>query len=261
MLEDGLFQRFGVPDYALAFHVAAGEPAGKVMISPGLIASSADSVDITVYGIGAHGASPHKGKDPVYIAAQIVVALQGLVSREIAPLEPGVVTVGSIHGGTKHNIIGNDCHLQLTVRSYDEGVRKLLLEGIARKAKAVALGAGAPEPTIEVSEGTPALWNDEDLAARLDPVLRRVVGDDNVTNAEPSMGGEDFSQYGRAGVPILMIRLGAVDAERLKRYEQLKQEPPSLHSPLFYPDIEDALKTSVPAMAEATIELLKPKDQ
>ena len=122
------------------------------------------------------------------------------------------------------------------------------------------MGAKAPEPTIEVSEGTPSLWNDEDLAARLDPVLRRVVGDDNVTSAEPSMGGEDFSRYGRAGVPILMIRLGAVDAERLKRYEQLKQAPPSLHSPLFYPDVEDALKTSVPAMSEAAIELLERKD-
>jgi len=260
MLEDGLFERFPKPDFAVAMHVDSGLATGKVAYRAGYALASVDSVDVTMHGRGGHGAYPHTTIDPIVQAAQFVVSVQTIVSREVKPIEPAVITVGSIHGGTKHNIIGNSCHMQLTVRSYDEGVRKLLLEGIARKAKAVAMGANAPEPTIEVSEGTPSLWNDEDLSARLDPVLRRVVGNENVASAEPSMGGEDFSRYGRAGVPILMIRLGAVDGERLKRYEQLGQAPPSLHSPLFYPDVEDALKTSVPAMSEAAIELLKPKD-
>lgn len=260
MLKDGLFERFPKPDFAVALHVDSGLATGKVAYRAGYALANVDSVDVTMHGRGGHGAYPHTTIDPIVQAAQFVMSVQTLVSREVKPIEPAVITVGSIHGGTKHNIIGNTCHLQITVRSYDDDVRKLLLEGIARKAKAVAMGANAPEPTIDVSEGTPSLWNDEDLAARLDPVLRRVVGEENVEDAEPSMGGEDFSRYGRAGVPILMIRLGAVDEERLERYKQLGQSPPSLHSPLFYPDVEDALKTSVPAMSEAALELLKPKD-
>lgn len=259
MLADGLFERFPKPDFAVAMHVDSGLATGKLAYRGGYSLANVDSVDVTMHGRGGHGAYPQTTIDPIVQAAEFIVSVQTIVSREVKPIEPAVITVGSIHGGTKHNIIGNSCHLQLTVRSYDEGVRKLLLEGIARKAKGVAMGSRAPEPTIEISEGTPSLWNDEDLAARLHPVLRRVVGDDNVTDAEPSMGGEDFSRYGRAGVPILMIRLGAVDGERLKRYEQLGQIPPSLHSPLFYPDVEDTLKTSVPAMSEAAIELLKRK--
>lgn len=258
MLGDGLFERFPKPDFAVAMHVDSGLATGTVGYRAGYALANVDSVDVTMHGRGGHGAYPHTTIDPIVQAAQFVVSVQTLVSREVKPIEPAVITVGSIHGGTKHNIIGDTCHMQLTVRSYDDGVRKLLLEGIARKAKAVAMGANAAEPTIEISEGTPSLWNDEDLAARLDPVLRRVVGDDHVADAEPSMGGEDFSRYGRAGVPILMIRLGAVDAQRLKRYEELGQPAPSLHSPLFYPDVEDALKTSVPAMSEIAIELLKP---
>lgn len=259
MLKDGLFERFPKPDFAVAMHVDSGLATGKLAYRAGYALANVDSVDVTMLGRGGHGAYPHTTIDPIVQAAQFVMSVQTLVSREVKPIEPAVITVGSIHGGTKHNIIGNSCHLQLTVRSYDEDVRKLLLEGIARKAKAVAIGANAPEPKIEISEGTPSLWNDEALAARLDPVLRHVVGAENVVDAEPSMGGEDFSQYGRAGVPILMIRLGAVDGQRLKRYEELGQAPPSLHSPLFYPDIEDALKISVPAMSEAAIALLHAK--
>ncbi len=260
MLKDGLFERFPKPDFAIAMHVDSGLATGKLAYKAGYALANVDSVDITMQGRGGHGAYPHTTIDPIVQAAQFVVSVQTIVSREVKPIEPAVITIGSIHGGTKHNIIGNTCHLQITVRSYDDDVRKLLLEGITRKAKAVAMGANAPEPTIKISEGTPSLWNDEDLAARLDPVLRRVVGDDNVDDAEPSMGGEDFSRYGRAGVPILMIRLGAVNPMRLARYTELKQPPPSLHSPLFYPDVEEALTTSVPAMSEAAIELLKPRN-
>jgi hippurate hydrolase len=190
----------------------------------------------------------------------LVLALQTVVSRETDPLEPAVITVGSIHGGTKHNIIGDRCHLQITVRSYTEEVRRRLLEGIERRAKAVAIGAGAPEPVVKVSEGTPSLKNDEELTARLAQVFSRTLGKENVVTSEMTMGGEDFSEYGLAGVPIVMYRLGAVDGARLARFKELGQEPPSLHSPVFYPDVEEALATGVRTMTAAALDLLsKPK--
>ncbi len=259
MLKDGLFTRFPKPDFAVALHVDSGLETGKIGYRTGFALANVDSVDVTLHGRGGHGAYPHTTIDPIIQAAQFVMAIQTIVSREVKPIEPAVITVGSIHGGTKHNIIGNSCHMQLTVRSYADDVRQLLLEGIQRKAKAVALGANAPEPTITISEGTPALYNDEDLARRLDPALRRIVGDEQVVDTEPSMGGEDFSQYGRAGVPILMLRLGAVEANRLNRYKELGQQAPSLHSALFYPDAEETLRTSVPVMAELALELLPPQ--
>jgi hippurate hydrolase len=207
-------------------------------------------------GKGGHGAFPDTTIDPVVQAAELVLSLQTIVSREIKPIEPAVITVGSIHGGTKHNIIGDSCHLQLTVRSYTDEVRRHLLAAIERKAKAVALGARAEPPIIRISEGTPALHNDLQLAARLMPVLRQALGQDNVELSEQSMGGEDFSQYGRAGVPIVMYRLGVVDARRMERYHQLGQQPPSLHSPLFYPDIEQTLTTGVISMSAVALDLL-----
>ena len=259
MLDDGLFEKFPKPDYAVALHVDATLATGKVGYRTGYSMANVDSVDITVRGRGGHGASPHTTVDPVVQAAHLVVALQTIVSREINPIEPAVVTVGSIHGGTKHNIIGDTCHLQVTVRSYSDEVRQQILDGIRRKAEAVAMSFDAPEPTVDVSEGTPSLYNNEELTARLAGVFERVVGKDNVISSDPVMGGEDFSRYGRAGVPILMYRLGAVDAKRLERFEQLGQEPPSLHSPVFYPDVEEALVTGISTMASAALELLPPE--
>lgn len=258
MLEDGLFQRFPKPDFAVALHVDSTLATGKIGYRPGYALANVDSVDITVRGKGGHGAYPHTTIDPIVQAAQLVVSLQTIVSREVKPLEPAVITVGSIHGGTKHNIIGDQCHLQITVRSYSDEVRKLLLSAIQRKAKAVAIGAGAPEPIVKISEGTPSLYNNDELAARLAPVFRRTIGEENVTSAEQTMGGEDFSRYGKAGVPILMYRLGSVDQRRLDRFKQLGQQPPSLHSPLYYPDVEEALITGVSTMSAAALELLKP---
>lgn len=258
MLEDGLFERFPKPDFAVALHVDSTLAAGRVGYRPGYALANVDSVDITVHGKGGHGAQPHTTIDPIVQAAQLVLALQTIVSREVKPTEPAVVTVGSIHGGTKHNIIGNDCHLQITVRSYSDDVRQHLLEAIRRKALAVAMGAGAPEPTIRVSEGTPALKNDQQLALRLAKLFERELGADKVVESDPSMGGEDFSRYGLAGVPILMYRLGAVDARRLDRYQQLGQQPPSLHSSKFYPDIEETLTTGIVTMSAAVLDLLKP---
>ncbi|MBW3595758.1 MAG: amidohydrolase [Planctomycetes bacterium] len=256
MLRDGLFEKFPKPDFAIALHVDSNMATGKVGVRAGYAMANVDSVDIIVRGKGGHGAYPHTTIDPIVQAAQLVLSLQTIVSREVKPQEPAVITVGAIHAGTKHNIIGDSCHLQLTVRSYTDEVREQLLSAIKRKAKAVAMGADAPEPSIDVSEGTPSLRNDDDLTARLAKVFESVVGKENIVSVEPTMGGEDFSEYGRQGVPILMYRLGAVDAKRLERFKQLGQAPPSLHSPLFYPDVEEALVTGVTTMSAAVLELL-----
>jgi len=241
MLADGLFTRFKKPDYAIALHCASNLATGKVGVTPGYALANVDSVDITLIGK----------------AAQLVLDLQTIVSREIRPIEPCVITVGSIHGGTKHNIIGNECQLQLTVRSYTDEVRQQMHDAIVRKAKAIAAGARAPEPKIVFSDGTPAMFNDERLAERLHAVFVRELGQENVETPEKELGGEDFSLYGRAGVPILMFRLGTIEPQRLARMKQLGQEPPSLHSPLYYPDAEQSLITGIHTTVAAALELLK----
>jgi amidohydrolase len=257
MLDDGLFTRFPRPDYCLALHCDATLAAGRVGVRGGYALANVDSVDITLVGKGGHGAYPHTTIDPIVMAAQLILSLQTIVAREVKPTDPAVVTVGAIHGGTKHNIISGECRLQLTVRSYRDDVRQQLHDAIVRKAKAVAAGAGAPEPKIVFSEGTPAMFNDEKLASRLGDVFTRELGAEAIDHPEPSMGGEDFSQYGRAGVPILMYRLGTIERRRLARMKELGQEPPSLHSPLYFPDPEPTLKTGVQTMVAATLELLK----
>src|SRR5688572_28191919 len=257
LLEEGLFTKFPKPDYAIALHCDSRLATGKVGVRGGYALANVDSCDITMIGRGGHGAYPHTTIDPIVLAAQLVMSLQTIVSREIKPIEPAVVTVGSIHGGTKHNIIGNECHLQLTIRSYSDEVHKQIHEAIVRKAKAVAAGAGAPEPKVVFSDGTPAMFNDEKLAARLREVFIRVLGAENVDNPAPEMGGEDFSMYGKAGVPILMFRLGTIEPRRLARMKQLGQNPPSLHSPLFYPDADETLVTGITTTVAATLELLK----
>lgn len=257
MLDDKLFERFPKPDFALALHCDASLATGKVGTRSGYTLANVDSVDITVRGKGGHGAYPHTTVDPIVQAAQLVLALQTIVSREVKPTEPAVVTVGAIHAGSKHNIISDSCQLQLTVRSYSEDIRQQVLAAIERKAKGIALSCGAPEPVVKFSEGTPSLYNDDKLTERVTDVFRRELGKDQVIRSEQSMGGEDFSQYGRAGVPICMYRLGVVDGRRLARYKELGQDPPSLHSPLFYPDAEDAIVTGVHTMCLAARDLLK----
>lgn len=256
MLKDGLFARFSKPDYAVALHVSGDKPAGEIGLLPGFALANVDSVDIFVKGRGGHGSQPHTTVDPIVQAAHLIVALQTIVSREVKPIDPAVVTVGAIHGGTKHNIIGNECHLQLTVRSYTDEVREQVLTAIRRKANAIADSFNAPKPEIRVSEGTPALRNDPELTERLEKVFAKTIGEDNVSRDEPSMGGEDFSQYGRAGVPILMYRLGSVLPQRLDRFKELGVPPPSLHSSQYYPDIEPTLKTGFLTMTAAALELL-----
>ena len=256
MLKDGLFTRFPRPKYALALHVDASLPTGQVGYRAGYILANVDSVDIVMKGKGGHGAFPHMTIDPIVQAAHLIVDLQSLISRENSPFEPAVITVGSIHGGTKHNIISDSCRLQLTVRSYGPEIRERLLSGIKRKAKAAAISANAPEPIVEFSDATPATRNDEALVERVVPVFKRVLGDKNVIPSEPSMGGEDFSEYGLAGVPIFMFRLGSVNAERLAEMKKDSKMPPSLHSPFYFPDAKEAITTGVTAMSAALVDLM-----
>ncbi len=264
LLKDGLYTRFPKPQYALAFHVDAERAAGTVSASEGIQYSSSDSVDITVPGIGAHGASPHMGKDPVYMASQIVIGLQGIISRDRQPLDPGVITVGSFHAGSKHNIISDQAVLQVTVRANNEGERKALLDGIRRVARGVGVMNGMAEdkmPVVTVSEGTPTTINDEPLARRLNAVMARTLGADHVAPfAQKGMGAEDFAFYVQpeTGVKGYYFSVGgtpqaAIDAARAGG-------PPiaSHHSPLFKIAPEPAIVTGAVAMTAAVLDLLGP---
>jgi amidohydrolase len=259
MLADGLFTRFPKPDVALAIHDSDSLAAGKVGIKAGPLLASADSVDIVVYGKGGHGARPHKTIDPIVIAAQIVLGLQTLVSRENDPFDPAVVTVGSIHGGTKHNIIPDEVRMQLTVRAYKPEVRDRLLRGIERIAKAECEAGNTPKPPdVKVVDATPVTVNDDALAARIATALRKNLGDDRVVEAVPIMGAEDFSLYAKPGVPILMMWVGAVNPKTLERARADGTILPGLHSSLFAPDAQPTIMTGVEALVTAAREMLEP---
>jgi hippurate hydrolase len=259
MLAAGLFKKFPKPDYCLALHCDATRPHGTVGFTEGLALANVDSVDIIVKGKGGHGASPHTTIDPVVLAARIILDLQTLVSRETNPTDPAVITVGSIHGGTKHNIIPSEVKLQLTVRSTKDRVRKHLLDGIKRVAEACAKGANAPPPVVKVdtAEFTPALYNDPALTRRTAAVFRKVLGAERVSARPAVLGGEDFSRYGRAGVPVFLFWLGTVAPERVAEAAKEGGKPlPSLHSERYAPVPEPALETGVLAMSTAVLELL-----
>ena len=256
MLAAGLYQRFPRPDHALALHISAELPAGAVGLVAGYALASVDSVDVTIHGRGGHGAYPHKAVDPVVIAARVVMALQTLVSRENNPLDPAVVTVGSIHGGAKHNVIPDEVRLQLTVRSYADPVRRALIAGIRRIAEAEASAAGAPKkPVVVVSESTPSTLNDPALTERAAAVLARVLGKDRVHRPPPVMGGEDFSEYGRAGVPALIFWLGVVPPAQLAAARASGAPMPSLHSATLAPD-PAAIPVGVRSLVSIALELL-----
>lgn len=264
MLADGLFERFPRPDYNLSLHNIATLPAGMVGYVSGWMMANVDMVDIVVPGVGGHGAYPHTAKDPVVLAAAIVMDLQTLVSREIAPVDPAVVTVGSIHAGTKHNIIPDEARLQLTVRSYSDEVRETLLAGIERIAVKQAEVMGFPAdklPQVSVrDEYTPALWNDPALVERSVRAMRGAIGDDRVVEIGPEMGGEDFSRYGRTKekIPGFMLRLGTVPEAQYAAAQRGDGQLPSLHSPFFAPDPEPTLDTGVRAMTAIALDLLAP---
>ncbi|MBI3876536.1 MAG: amidohydrolase [Verrucomicrobia bacterium] len=261
MLDQGLFSKFPRPDFCLALHVGAEIPAGSIAYVEGFALASSDSVDVTFYGQGGHGAWPHTTKDPIVLAAQAVLAFQTIVSREIEPGKAAVVTVGSIHGGTKHNIIPNDVKLQMTVRSYEEGVRTNLLNSIRRIARGVAQAAGVPEnkmPEVTLAgEGTAATYNDPAFTRRVADTVRAWLGPDKVEQAKPVMGAEDFGEFGRTKdkIPICMFWLGAVDAQRVEESRRTGVPLPSLHTSKFAPLPEPTLKTGVTAMSAAVLDL------
>jgi amidohydrolase len=257
MIRDGLFTRFPKPDFAISLHDSAKLPAGKVAWVSGYACANVDSVDITIYGRGGHGAYPHTTIDPIVIAARTVVALQTLVARENDPLDPAVITVGSFHGGTKHNIIPDEAKLQLTVRSYKDEVRKRLLSGIERIARAEAAAAGAvKEPSVRVSDGTPAMFNDPALTQRIAGAFAKAFGKDNVVAEQPVMGGEDFSEFGRAGIPSLQFSLGAVEPAKYEASQKNGTPLPSLHSSEWAPNRETTLKMGTASLTVAAWELL-----
>lgn len=257
MLAAGLFTKFKKPDFAIAMHDNAEMPAGVVGAPAGYVLANVDSVDMTIFGRGGHGAYPYRTVDPIVIAARTVLALQTIASRENNPLDPVVVTVGSIHGGTKHNIIPDEVKLQLTVRSYKDDVRKKLLESIARIAKAEAAAAGAPkEPRITVQTGDSATYNDPALARRLADVFRRAYGADRVTDPSPVMASEDFSEYGRAGVPAVILWVGGVNPAKYEAAKASGAPLPSLHSSEWAPDYSLTIRMGVSSLTLAALELL-----
>lgn len=263
MLAEGLFSKFPRPDYNLAIHVSANLPAGSVGAVGGFAMANVDSVDLIVKGQGGHGAYPHNTKDPVALAAQIVMALQTIVSRETSPLEPAVVTVGSIHGGSQHNIIPNQVKMQLTLRSYSEEVRKNTISSIRRISKNLAKAAGLPDellPEVKVlDESTPAAYNHPQLTGEAVTLFKELFQNKNVFELEPEMVGEDFGRYGQVEpkIPSLMFRLGTIKSSDFKKAQQGKLRLPTLHSADFAPDPEPTIKTGVEAMTKLAIKLFK----
>lgn len=264
MLRDGLYTRFPRPDYAVALHDSAVVPAGKVAWKEGPLLASSDSVDITIRGVGGHGAAPHQTKDPIVIAAQVVLALQTIVSREVDPLDAAVVTVGSFHAGTKHNIISDEAHLQLTVRAYKPETRAKVLASIKRITEGIAAAAGVPAdraPIVRVDEkeGAPSTINDAALARRVGAALERGLGKENVLPAEQIMAAEDFSLFGLTPekVPITMFWLGASDPELVRAAQEKGERLPGLHSSEFAPLPEPAIRTGVRAMTSVVFNLLR----
>ena len=255
MIEDGLYRKYPKPDYALAFHVTSQLPVGVLAVPQGLAYSSSDSVDITVRGVGAHGASPHKGVDPVLVASAIVVNLQSVVSRSIAPLQPGVITVGSIHGGTKHNIIGNRVDLQLTVRSDDPEVREKLLSGIDRVAKGTAQAYGVPDDLLPIvtrlDQNTPPTKNDRETAQYLDGVLAGYFGRDAVLDPpRQGMGAEDFAEFvaPEHGVKGVYMAVGGTPRGEV-------DTAASHHSPFFKVEPEPSVTMGTEAMVASALSL------
>jgi hippurate hydrolase len=248
MLRDGLFTRFPKPDVAVALHVGNELPAGVVSITPGIYNTNSDSVRITIYGKGGHGAAPHTTVDPIVIAARTIVALQTIVSREVKPGEMAVVTVGYIQAGTKNNIISDHAEMGLTVRTFKPDVRKLVLASITRIAKAEAAAAGAPrEPSVERYEGTDLVYNNPELAEKLRAPLEQALGKDKVQIAEPIAPSEDFSYFVEQGVPGFYFSLGGADPAKLAEAKASGTHLPSNHSPLFAPDVDPALHTGITA--------------
>jgi len=258
MLHDGFLARFPKPDFVLALHDQARIPAGTLGYTPGFALANSDTADITIYGRGGHGSAPQNAVDPIVLAARTILALQTIVARETNPLDPVVVTVGSIHGGRKHNIIPDEVKLQLTIRTYKEEVRKRVLAAIERIVKAEAVAAGAPrEPLVKIGLGYDATFNDPALTKRVAGALAAAFGPSRVVELPPIMASEDFGDFGRAAkVPSLLFWLGATEPRRFEAAHGDATLLPGLHSSEFAPDREPTLKTGAAALTIAALELL-----
>jgi hippurate hydrolase len=264
MLHAGFYDRFGKPDYAVALHDNAEIEAGKIGITAGYYNANVDSVDVTVKGMGGHGAYPHKTKDPITLSAEIINAWQTIASRENNPLDPIVVTVGSIHGGTKHNIIPDEVKMQLTVRTYKPEVRQRVLSAIEQIAKGCATAAGLPPdkmPEVNVlhAEHVNAVYNNPELTKRVKATLKSAIGDENVVDKDPTMAGDDFSEFSLPdhSIPACMFNVGAVDPAKAAEAKKTGVSLPSLHSSKFLPLPEPTLRTAVIGMTAIVLDLMK----
>ncbi|MFM2372317.1 MAG: hypothetical protein RIS85_2039 [Pseudomonadota bacterium] len=267
MLDDGLYTRFPKPQFALAFHDTGDLPSGVIGTVEGFALANVDSVDLTVRGLGGHGAYPHTTKDPIVLASAIVTRLQTLVSREESPFDPAVVTVGSFHAGAKHNIIPDEAQLQLTVRSYGDQQRQRLLDGIARIAKGEAIAAGVPDdrmPVVNVREPhTRATWNTPEFTRKVNGMLTDRFGAEKVVKAQMTMAGEDFGEFGRAdpqGIVSSILWVGGRPAAELEKAAKEGRILPSLHSPFFAPEADKVIPVAAEALASTAMALMKPEN-
>jgi amidohydrolase len=264
LLKDGLYDRFGKPNFALGFHDKADLETGCIGVTEGYTSANVDSVDVTVRGVGGHGGYAYKTKDPIVLAAEMINAWQTIASRENNPLDPIVVTVGSIHGGTKHNIIPDEVKMQLTVRTYKAETRERVLAAIERIAKGIAVAGGIPPeraPVVSVSKDQfcPATYNNPELTKRLVAVWKKSLGNDNVKMVDPTMGGEDFSEYSLPdhSIPAVNFHFGAVEPAKIAEYKQEGKELPTLHSSKFAPVPEPTIRVGIIGMTSAVLELMK----
>jgi amidohydrolase len=262
MLNDNIYARFGRPDYAIALHDDGNLEAGKVGVVSGPALAAVSSVDVTMRGVGSHGARPEASKDPIVLSAEYILAIQTIVSRQIPPQDPAVVTVGAIHGGTKRNIIPDEVKMNLTIRSFSDEVQKQILADLKRTADGIAMAGGVPPdrmPVVTITpESSPVLYNDPALADRLRAVCVRAVGAQNVVPSTAAMASEDFGQFGLEGhqIPTVMLRLGAVAPEKIAESKSTGKPLPSLHSAYFIPDPEPAIRTGVIVMTASVLDLM-----
>jgi hippurate hydrolase len=263
MLADGLYERFGKPDFVLSEHDDSVTPAGAVAIKGGPLLASSTSIDVTMRGVGAHGSQPQNSKDPVLMAAEFVVLAQSIVARQVDPQEPAVLTVGTIHGGTKRNIISEEVTMGLTLRTYSDKVRDQIIAAVKRTAEGIAIGYGVPQDrmpivTVSKTEITPATYNDPVLAERMRKVAEAALGADHVEMAGSVMGSEDVGLFTLDGtIPGMMFRLGASDPEKLAQAKATGVPLPGVHSPLFAPVYGPTITTGVTAMTAMALDLLK----
>lgn len=261
-IENGLFTKFPKPDYALAYHINPELESGTIGLVGGPIFAGVKTAEITVYGKGGHGAYPEKCIDPIVIASRIVLDLQTIVSREISPLEPVVVTVGSIHGGTRPNIIPDEVKMELTLRYYSDEAIEKVISAIKRISASAAQMAGMPDealPKVDVLPAdTPPVLNNPELAKKVFSAASGIIGSENITEVSPAMVGEDFGKYGRTpnNIPICLIWLGSTSPERMKELNNKGEKPAPLHSPNLHPDYEKTIETGIKVMAANVIELM-----